>query len=399
MRSDADKPNGLQPVSAMESLKQDARVEARMLDPTKPVTDEQRSALVEELRAYRERNRVGKQPISWAKIAGYVGVGATVLSELVKGTYKGDVDRVLRMVDQFLAREDQQGKRPNIRDFVRIKITEYIVGAIRQCITRRSIGVITGEPGSGKSKHAEWFLGQHEGAVLITPDDADCDAKFIVDELHKALKIGTYVTHTRQKKREIEDYLRKHLNTVILVDESQMLTNGALEMLRSLHDKSDATGQRNVPVILFGDENFYKVVMKSRGGERTPFSPQITSRMFPVVSLERHALDRDDDGQVIPATAYTVADIDRIVRQQRLKLVRADAIRFAVKLANLHGWGRLRLAARVLEIAIDIRTGAQVTIDDMRASLESFLGPDESRLILEEMREQQKAERLAAAAG
>ncbi len=382
-----------------DALRQDARVDARMLDPTKPVTDEQRAALIDELKAYRERNRVGKQPISWAKIAGYCGVAATVLSEVVKGTYKGDTDRVLRLIDQFLAREDQQSKRPNIRDFVRIKITEHIVAAIGQTITRRSIGVITGEPGSGKSKHAEWFLGQHEGAVLITADDADNDAKFIVDALHKALKIGTYCTHTRQKKREIEEYLSKHLNTVIIVDESQKLTNAALEMLRALHDKSDPTGHRNVPVILFGDEHFYKVVMKSRGGERTPFSPQITSRMFPVVSLERDALDRDDDGQVIPATAYTVADIDRIVRQQRLKLVRSDALKFAVKLANLSGWGRLRLAARVLEIAIDYKQGPQVTVDDIRASLELFLGPDDSRLIIDEMKEQQKSERLAAAAG
>jgi hypothetical protein len=303
------------------------------------------------------------------------------LSEWVKGVYKGDNDRVCRLVDQFLVREEQQSSGPNLRSFVMLRVVvEVVLAAITQAIKRRSIGVITAEPGSCKSLCGKWYCERNDGAFLITCDDADRDAKFVVDALHAALKLGTYSPHARQRKREIEAYLQAHKNTIIIVDECQKLTADALEILRSLHDKSDPEGARNVPIILLGDETFYKTVVRSRGGERTPISPQITSRMFPVVSLERHGLQRDDDGQAIPDSVYTKEDIEAIVKQQRLRVLRPDAIAWAVKLANIHGHGRLRLAARVLEIAIDIKRGPQVTVADLQASLEFFLGPSESKL-------------------
>ena len=381
----------------MEVFSKDARVTARMLTQDQPITKAQRAAIIRDLTSYRESNKVRGKPMPWATIAENIGLAPSVVHQTINGTYKGDEDRALRMIDQFLASEDQQSKRPDIRGFQKIRMTEHIVAAINQALTRRSIGVITGEPGSGKSVHARWFLDQHDGAVLITCDDADCDAKFVIDELHKAFGFKTFSPHARGKKREIEAYLQSHRNTVILVDESQKLTNGALEMLRGLHDKSDPEGRRNVPVILFGDEHFYSVIVRSRAGDRTPISPQITSRFFPVISLERDCLDNDEDGTAIAGTKYSRDDIDRIVKGQRLKLFRPDAIGFAVQLANLPGHGALRLACRVMEIAIDIKRGPQVTVEDLRSALVYFIGPSEAKLVREQI--SAEAPRAAAKAG
>lgn len=382
--------------SAMDRLGMDARWEARMLTEGKPITDAQRDALLTELRTYRDTHLVEDKPVSWAKLATYIGVSSSVLTETVKGKYAGDVEGVLRKIDQFLAGEAQAAKRTDIRGFARIKITDDIVAAINQTLVRRSIGVITGEPGSGKSMHARWFRDKHDGAILITSDDTDRDAKFVIDALHAELRLA-HTPYTRDKKRMIEAYLQTHTNTVILVDEAQKLTNDALEIIRAFHDKSDIDCRRNVPVILFGDHHFYKVVVRSRGGEKTPFSPQITSRMFPVLSIESQCTDVDDDGQPIPGTVFTREDIERIVRNSRLKLVRPEALAFATRLANVHGHGRLRLASRVLEIAIDSKAGPQVTVEDLRSALDLFLGPSESKLVLTAIDDGRASRRVAAA--
>ena len=42
-----------------------------------------------------------------------------------------------------------------------------IKGAIEQGLKHNTIPVIIGEPGSGKSMHARWFVAQRSGAVLI----------------------------------------------------------------------------------------------------------------------------------------------------------------------------------------------------------------------------------------
>ena len=398
MRPDDHDIEGQDGQSVIDRMGMDAREgeAARMLRDGEPITKEQRAALVKDLAAYRSVRAAGKDARGFAKeLAGNIGVATSTLNEWINGKYRGDDDRISRLVDQFLAVEAQSDKRVKIRGFAMIRVVvECIMAAVTQAVTRRSMAVITGEPGSGKTTFGRWFADRHDGAVIITASDTDGDAKFIVDALHSAL-VKTYVRFTRQKMREIVAYLQGHKNAVIIVDECQKLTPDALETLRSIHDLSDPAGERNVPIILFGDETFYKLVVRSRGGERTPISPQITSRLFPVVSIERHGLKFDDDGQAIPASVYTKDDIEAIVKNQRLRLVRTDAIAWAVKLANIHGHGRLRLAARVLEIAIDLAKGRQVGVSDLRAALDLFIGPDDAAICVEEM---QRVEPLAMAA-
>lgn len=374
--------------AVMERFGRDARLEARMLKDGQTITDAQRTALRRDLKAYRDAHLVGGKPTSWAKVASCVGVSASVLSEWSRGTYGGDDDRICRMVDQFLAREDQRTSGANIRGFAMLKlVVQTMLAAVTQAVKRHSICVITGEPGAGKTAFCKYYVERNEGAVGITCKKLDCDAKFVVDKLHEVLRLGTYTPHARTKCREIESYLQAHKNTVIFVDEAQYLTADALETLRSLHDLSDPEGVRNCPIILLGDQNFLKLIVRTRGGDRTPISPQFTSRVFPLVSLEQAGVQHDDDGQEIPGTVYTKEDIEAIVRNQRLRLVRPDAIAWVAKLANIHGHGRLRLAARVLEIAIDIKRGPQVTVDDLRAALDLFVGPSEARLCVEEIKQ------------
>jgi len=157
-------------------------------------------------------------------------------------------------------------------------------------------------------------------------------------------------------------------------------------MLRSLHDKSDPEGVHNVPVILFGDQDFAKLVVRTRGGERTRLTPQFAGRAFPVVNLEQDGLQVDGDGQVIPDSVYTTADIEAIVKNQRLRLVRPDALAWVAWLANLHNHSRLRMAARILEIAIDIKRGPQVGIEDLEAALTLHAGPSEAKLCMAEIK-------------
>jgi len=362
----------------MDEFGKDARLETRMLADRTPATEKQRELLIEDLVAYRERTRDGKRPIAWAKLAKRIGISETTLSEMVAGKYKGDVDAQLRRIDTFLAREASESKRPDIRGFQRLNITQHIVAVYNQCVVHRSIGVITAEPGTGKTLHAQWLRDNNDGVILITCDDKDVDANFVVDEVHKALRLSTYAPTVRLKKREVVEYLQNHQNVVILVDEAQKLTIDAMEILRAFHDKSDPEGKRCVPILLFGDDKFYQVVLKSRGQARTPLSPQITRRMFPVVALETIACDRDKDGRPVHGTTYTLDDITKIVRAQRLKVFRPEAMRYAVKLANYDGHGRLGLATKAMEVAMQLCREGPVTMAHMQAAMTFFFGPEEA---------------------
>jgi len=385
--------------SAFDQFGMDARLEARMFDPDKPITEEQRDALVRELLSYRDSHGATKgKPMPWDDLGGMIGVSSSSLNEIARGTYKADPAGVLRKVDQFLADERIKLGRFDVRSFTHISLTHKIKGAIESGLKRNKMPVVIGEPGSGKSAHARWFVGQREGAVLIEPDDFDCDERWVVDALYTAFGLSAYHSHRREKKRSIVNYLRKHKAAVIVVDEAQKLTRGALEMLRRLHDLSDPTGRRNISIVFFGDPDFYKLIVKARGGQRVPLTPQITRRMYPIFDIARHGCDFDSNGNAKPGTVYKRSDIEAICRNQRVRVLRDDALGWLVRIANLSGHGSLGIAMLVMETAYDLREGKLVTSDDLQLALSTVLGPEEADLIDEQV-EQTAPRQSAARAG
>lgn len=400
MTPDDPRPGAIRPEggTAFDQFGREARMEARMLDPDKDVTPEQRQTLIRELQSYRESHTTHHgRPLPWAELGSKIGVSGSSLLEITQGKYKASPDGVLRKVDQFLADENTRVGRFDARTFARIELTEKIKGAIDQGLKHNTIPVIIGEPGSGKSAHARWFVGQRTGAVLIEPDDLDCDERWVVEATYKALGFfGAKHRFNRQKKRAVVDYLRRHKNAVIVVDEAQKLTRGALEMLRRLHDLSDPQGLRNVSIVLFGDEEFYKLIIRSRDGSRTPISPQITRRIYPLFDIKTHGCNLDKDGNPIAGTVYTPGDVEAITRNRRIRVVKGRReLGWLTKLANTHGYGALGMAMRVFEVSWDLRTTKVVTIEDLVLALETVLGPEDVQLVDEQAGHELLAARMA----
>lgn len=367
--------------SAFDQYARDGRFEARMLDTDKPITDEQRAALIREIQNYRDNHKTPRgKPMPWAEVGAKCGVSGSALVEIVRGTYKASPDNALRHVDQFLADERIKLGRFDARSFARIDLTDKIHGVITQAQKHNTIGVIIGPPGSGKTSHARWYVGTREGAVLIEPDDVDSDERWVIDALYKALGIlNRTCRFRRDKKRAIVTHLQKHKNTVVVVDEAQKLQRAGLEMLRRLHDLSDPQGQRNVCMILFGDHDFYKLIVNTRGGARTPISPQITRRMYPIFRIDVDGCQgRDDAGNAAAGTVYTEADIEATLKNKRLRVLRPEAVTWLAKLANVEGFGSFGLAMRVFEVAWDHHRDRLVGVKDLALALTTVLGPDEA---------------------
>lgn len=384
--------------SAFDRFGKEARIEARMLDPNTPITAEQRAALLKELKDYRNRSGSGDRAVPWADLGQRIGVSGSALLEVAQGSYAADDSNILRLIDQFLADETARDGRQSVRRFTPIRLTHKIKGAIEAGIKRNKIPVIIGEPGCGKSEHARWFVGQRPGAVYMVADNTDCDEKWVIDQLFKAFGLRSRSgreTARRFKKRDIVEYLRRHKNTVIVVDEAQFCTRSALEMFRCLHDQSDPTGSRCISIVLFGDHDFYKLIVRTRDGARTPISPQITRRMYPIFDIQLNGCDVDKHGNPIAGTVFSKSDIEATVRNARLKLLKPECIAWLTKLANTHGFGSLGEAMLVLDAALDLFKGDRVEMESLQVALTTVLGPDQAELV----DEQTEHSLLARAAG
>lgn len=382
--SDGDENTKRDLPSGFDKLGKDARLDLRMLTEERPPTAEETQALIGEFKDYRRDHSVGGRPLSWKKLAellsdGKTNVAHSTLTEVINGKYRADPAKVLRLIDKFLADERSRAGGFDIRQHAEIGLTRIFNGVIRTVIRNHGMGALLAKPGVGKSVTARAFAAERGGVVLIVADETNCDSRGVSLLFCQAIAGLRNMLQKSHRKRlaAVLQYLCTHRNTVVIIDECQQLTGQGLECLRNLHDKSDPEGRRCTPMILFGDTDFYRLLLKSRAGEKSPISPQLTRRIWPIYDATRES--DDDTGDL-----FSVEDVVRIIRNDRLRVVTPDGVRWITRLANVDGWGAIGFAVAVLRIAFDIRSqrSSPVTVDDLRAALRMTVG---SKMSVEEI--------------
>lgn len=355
--------------SGFDTLGRDARVEDRMRTTGKDAySHEQQSALLEELEGYKLSRRERGKAMSWAGLCKKIGIKNTTLTEIRRDYYKGDTQKYLRLIDDFLADERNRSGRFDGRSFAKITITEKIFGVIRAAIRHNSMAVIIGESGDGKSAHARAFQADREGVVLIRVGESHGDQRGVTALLADALKIDRKKITHKQRVEEIIEHLKSNRNIVLVVDEAQKLRPDGLEVIRDIHDASDSDCQSNLPVIFFGDHDFYKLIVRARHGEPSPIKPQMTRRMYPVLNLTTDGADGDGE-------LFTVQDILKILKNSRVRIVTDEAARWLCSLSNTRGYGSLGFAVAVARLAFDITSDVPIGVEALRLALRMAIGP------------------------
>lgn len=356
-----------------EILGRHDRVEFRMLTDEQKCTPDVERQLIGELQDWRRDHPAAKdpgKPYPLNKLSDQIGVSPSVLTEWINGKYKGDSDAVARKVDQFLADERQRAGRFDFRQHAKIALTHKIFGAIKAGIINNTMPVIIGPPGCGKTAHARAFQSERGGVLYVRIEEERCTDRGITALLCDTIQElrPMKARQHRQRLDSIKTWLRKRRNTVLLVDECQKLDASGLEMLRTLHDITDPDGAHCMPIVFFGDEHFYKLLVRAKAGDRSPIAPQMIRRMVPVFDVAKDGGVEPDGG----GDLYTVQDIVAIVRNDRVKLLDRKALRWLTDLANVAGFGQLGFAIKVLQIACDLmekRGEKQVDVEHLQMAL------------------------------
>ena len=328
------------------------RLDYRMLREEQPITAEDRDALLSNLESWRLS---GDRQISLKDTAARVGVAPSVLSEVLSGKYAGDADRVLRQVDQFLAEEEQRSGRHDLAAFAGlVHLTHAIFGALATGVQLNKCPVVIGPPGCCKTKHALAFAAQRPQTwVLTIPEKhtgATAISQLLCDTLSDGRNRGALVAYRprphAQRMHAVRQWLARRRNAMLIVDEAQHLLESGLELLRGLHDSSDPTGQRCMPIAFMADERFLALLGETKTGRRTRITGQLARRMYPILNLQDVA---DEHG----GQFYAVEDILNIARNSQLKLLTREAARWLTLLANHALYeGLVSVAVTVLRAAM-----------------------------------------------
>lgn len=358
--------------TGFDALTDAARREYRVNRTDAPYTDAQLGRLRQDLLDHRcnTRDRRGKVR-SWEWLSDNIGVAASTLNQWAHGKYEGDDQRLARRVDEYLADEQARKGRLAIGGYRNIANAGKALAVMQAAVRDNEIAAIIGPSGCGKTEVMFAFASQRSGALALTIGENSATAAGVTTLLLQTVfaadgqdASGVPRNDNARRWSLLLDYFRRNRSAVLLVDEAQKMHKRGLEVLRDLHDQSDPARERRLPIILFGDARFYRLILASRAGRSCVVEPQLARRIT-------YCYDYERDGAATPGgpEMFTAEDLVQVLRNDRLRLVDAEGLRYLTRLANVPGEGHLGLVVSVVRKAAAITRQTPFSLDVLRAAL------------------------------
>lgn len=220
---------------------------------------------------------------SAAELSRKSGVSSSVISQLVKGSYPGDTEGMMRKILSSIEAEKSRLKlKLKKPSFIPTSVYRDINYILEITEADESISVITGDAGIGKTEALRYYCGTHPGSVLIKVNPTYNDSTLLKDI---ADKLGL---DTRGRKDGIFANIVSKLAArgwSLIIDEADYLNIKSMDVLRRIHDEAE------VPVALVGLPRLLKMI--------SPVSDkyaQIFSRMR---SWKINGIRKEDAGELI----------------------------------------------------------------------------------------------------
>ncbi len=303
-----------------------------------PLTDpESHEQLREQVRL-----RMESTGASAVDVARAIGRSDKTVSNWLSGRYQ----RATPDTDAALKEWLQAQARPGRVEFVETPTSRRIVSALAHAQANHDMVCVYGSPGTGKTCTVNQYRDSYESAWLATITPSTAAVVPALEEVAEAVGIHDVTGGARRLSRAIRGKVA-HLDGLIIVDEAQHLSLGAIEELRSIHD---ATG---VGIALVGNELVYAQLT---GGNRAVHFAQLFSRV----------------GLKLYLRAPSKKDVEAIVAHWKIKDPKAlELLERVSKRA-----GALRAVHKILRLASGAGTGP-ITAKRIRAAMD-LLGTEDA---------------------
>lgn len=213
-----------------------------------------------------------------------------------------------------------------IPEYAATPISQALLARFSRVHRYRSIGVLSGSPGVGKTTAAKRFVADHPGeALLITMPAAGkkglnplAASKLVLDALWDATGSASWARPAEPGGRYTRlagsfnhavravaglDYLIPDLDSVagrltIVLDEAQNLSREAIELLRYLNDEGSGYGPFQVGLVFMGNNEF---ALQSGPTGHSVISAAVADRALFVEALSYQDLTAEDLRLIVEA--------------------------------------------------------------------------------------------------
>ena len=220
-----------------------------------------------------------------ASLARSSNLSPTVVNQVLKNTYKGDMEANLsKLEDVIQSRQEKASIQFKAPEFIYTTTAKKIFNALTeaQSVSIPRILVLYGGSGIGKTISIKKHLEDNSTATLIEIRP-DFTIKAVLQTI--AQEIGVAITGSNFDITNKIITKLKNSNRMIIFDEAEYLSSRSLDIIRRIYD------QALIPIVLVGMPNLYHNIKSLRKGFE-----QIANRM---VSYSLGTPERSDLVEIV----------------------------------------------------------------------------------------------------
>ena len=203
-----------------------------------------------------------------ASLARSAGLSPTVINQVLKNNYKGDVESNLAKLESAMkSNRDKKAISFKAPEFIHTTIANKIYNALSeaQSVAIPRILVLYGDSGIGKTKTITEYIEDNSTATMIEIRP-DFTIKAVLQTIAQEIGVSHLGANFDITNRIIQKL--KNSNRMIIFDEAEYLSARSLDIIRRVYDKAQ------IPIVLVGMPNLYYNIKSLRKGFE-----QIANRM------------------------------------------------------------------------------------------------------------------------
>ncbi len=271
-----------------------------------------------------------------AAVAMKLGVSNAVISQFLKGKYKGNINELVNKIGHLLDSLERRERRVKNTVFVKTAVAKKIHALITQVDTfageEGKIGLIIGDSGHGKTRCLREYAAANHNTVYIQLDST-MNSTTMFNEIAEKLGVAENGSLAVITRRLIEYLQNKHI--IVILDEASRLKINQLDQLRQI-----IVIKCHCPLILAGNADLLKTIMQPTMRRGHESLDQFISRMMYPLILDNLASDKNGG-------LYTSEEIRKLYEYGGIRLT-TDAVRTLQKICKTPRSCRMHLCDLVI---------------------------------------------------
>jgi len=340
----------------LKACAQEARLlkASRMIPETGELSLDERRAVLEDAHDY-----IKQRGITYGQLARQLGTSLTYISGVFNWCFAADraakevpvppktIDRLVRQINKWMEADYAARLAQRPEHFVHTRVAELIMTAAINCKKTRTIGIVDGPAGIGKTVAAEFVAGELPGTMIVRIDYDSRSASGLLRCVHQACRLRRK-PKARATLREIVDRL-KGSNRLLILDQAHDLQHArCFQLLMDLHDECQ------LPILLLGTVDIHRRLRD----DEDPNYGQMSSRIGIRVHLLEELLRTGRGGRLLQWVS--LPQLRKMFASTKLRIA-DDVWGHLARIANFDV-GHLRRVKHLLRLAEGIARSAKQPI-------------------------------------